>query len=740
MFVLGNIQDDEELYQRCVLVSGMIVDCPDDGFVHVTTRSDSDATLFPDQRWPLVKGHFKALLMLTPGTNRITLRSSHDDAVTSTLSLRYIPLLQTPPLHLAVLVAQDSPLLIDCPPCKYGGLSTTHSSLDAALAKFRLTAYMWQALTAEEFRSQGLGRRSFRLEEEYGLPDTLSSTFSPAATSAAAPSFSLSPAKIHLIRTPHTVAYLRDAQRAQQNPSGSRRDELHTIFSTALRAHGAPFTTAARPIVAGLLLDAAYAPGQSMLLGHAALGAHDPAGLSLGIFGSHLTYAWPRFLEEVPLCLSDATPPGDMVCNDNGECTTCWRACAVGQGAFLHEVGHAFGAPHSSGIMMRGYSPDWVKVFLPTEGAGRDEQHDCHWDLADLLRFKALGQFKVPQDGEVDGAMPEFEIIEEGDEGEGDAGGVKVSCEAGLGMVLLNGTAEEGTSVREPKREVRLGMKDLEDRFRRGKPLELVAVGMNGKQKKTDVWKLLTSKAWVRVPGTKIKLLKKCVGEEKPDEEEYQWAVMLKKRGRDGKLVAASKIDIRVGCALDGAVVHYRDGKSVPCGERREGGYHDDSHGMGGHQAKKISLRKDSEVVKVAINTTGGWGLAGMRLWLADGRAMGALNKSSADCKEDIKILTPDDGHRIIGFYGATGLGGGLCHRFGIVTAPKDIDLPDFVYDMEELRNDAQVHRKRKNGSKDQGRKRQKQESESETEDDQSHCEDDDDEYDTEVGDDVVVG
>lgn len=643
MFVLNNVDDGEEVYQRCVLVSGMIVACPDEGFVQISTRSDSDATLFPDQRWPLVKGHFKALLMLTPGTNRITLRSSHDAAVTSTISLRYVPLLQTPPLHLAVLVAKDSPLLIDCPPCKYGGLSTTHSSLDAALAKFRLTAYMWQALTAEEFRSQGLGRRSFRLEEEYGLPDTLSSTFSPTATSAAAaaaPPFSLSPAKIHLIRTPHTIAYLRDAQRAQQNPNGSRRNELHQIFSTALRAHGAPFTTAARPVVAGLLLDAAYAPDQSMLLGHAALGAHDPAGLSLGIFGSHLTYAWPRFLEEVPLCLSDATPPGDTVCNDNSECTTCWRACAVGQGAFLHEVGHAFGAPHSSGIMMRGYSPDWVKVFLPTEGAGRGEEHDCHWDLSDLLRFKALGQFKVPGDREVGGATPAFEIIEDGEEGEGDAGAVKVLCEGGLGMVLLNGTAEDGVSVRAPVKEVRLELKSLEERFQRSRPLELVAVGMNGKQRKTDVWKFLSSKAWVHVPGTKIRLLKRCAGEERPDGQEHAWAVMLKKRARDGKLITASKIDVRVGCAFDGAVVHYRDGKTVPCGLWQRRGHNDEDHGMGGHQAKKIALRKDSEVVKVAVNTGGGWGLAGMRLWLADGRAMGALNKSSSSDKEDIKILS----------------------------------------------------------------------------------------------------
>lgn len=28
-----------------------------------------------------------------------------------------------------------------------------------------------------------------------------------------------------------------------------------------------------------------------------------------------------------------------------------------------------------------------------------------------------------------------------------------------------------------------------------------------------------------------------------------------------------------------------------------------------------------------------------------------------------------------------------MCHQFGIVTAPNDVDLPDSVYDMDELQN-----------------------------------------------------
>lgn len=50
----------------------------------------------------------------------------------------------------------------DCPPSKRGGFYSAHADLDGAIAKLRMTAYMWQALTAEDMRSKDLGRRSFR--------------------------------------------------------------------------------------------------------------------------------------------------------------------------------------------------------------------------------------------------------------------------------------------------------------------------------------------------------------------------------------------------------------------------------------------------------------------------------------------------------------------------------------------------------------------------------------------------
>ncbi|KAK4238137.1 putative peptidase family-domain-containing protein [Achaetomium macrosporum] len=545
-----------EVYQRCILVSGKcdaaIAQEKDDGYVVVEVKDDANQSSFPEQRWPICRGYFKALVLISPGLNRVIINTIQDNDGPT----------ETPPLHLAIMIAKDSPLLMDCPPAKFGGVSNTHSSLDAAISKFRMTAYMWQALTAEDLRAKGLGRRSFRLEEEW-TTDTLTqhSLHSPAA--------GLVP-KVHLIRTDKTVAELRDANIAQQNPRARQKDDLHKIFTNALLAHGSPFTSHAKPVVAGLILDAHYDLSNTtkpLILAHAALGSHDPNGLSLGIFGSHLTYAWPRFLEEVPSCLLDPTPPGDTVGNDNGECNAMWQACAVGQGAFLHEV----------------------------------------------------------------------------------------KCEAGIAKAVFTQEGgkevnEEKASIATPVQSLRYTRQQLTGNFgNANKTLGLEVTAMNGQQRIIgNIWNMFKSRSYIRVPGTNIRLMKQSVSagpDVEGDEDAWTWAVMLKKRDSQGNLVDASKIDLRVGCALDGAVVYYKDGDTVPCGPRGPDG--NDPH-MGGHQARKLAIPKGTEIVKVAV--------------------------------------LPPSSHKIIGFYGTSGKWG-LCMRFGIVTAPRDAVLPDTVYDMEELQN-----------------------------------------------------
>lgn len=143
-----------------------------------STQSAENQEIFPAQSWPTTEGHFKALVMLSPGLNVLTIKHGELTEFESQISIRltHIPLLQYPPLHLAIMTAKDSPLMVDCPLSKGAGLSSAHMDLDAVVAKFRMTAYMWQAMTAEDMRMKGLGRRSFRLDEEWGV-DTVSCEF-----------------------------------------------------------------------------------------------------------------------------------------------------------------------------------------------------------------------------------------------------------------------------------------------------------------------------------------------------------------------------------------------------------------------------------------------------------------------------------------------------------------------------------------------------------------------------------
>ncbi|KAF2469163.1 metallopeptidase [Lindgomyces ingoldianus] len=646
--------------------------------------------------------------MLSPGLN--TLQMTHVrnemEQITFQINLTYIPLLQYPPLHLAIMVAKDSPLLIDCPPNKRGGFSSAHSDLDAAIAKFRMTAYMWQAMTAEDLRLKGLGRRTFRLDEEWAA-DTVSREFLNARydDSLNNEGAMRATAKIHVIRSSKTTKEIRDADLAQQNPSAQRKDDLFNWFTDALKEAGGPFTSSAHPIVAGLILDSHYSITQDLILGHAALGCHNPSGISLGMFGSHLTYSWPRFVEEVTSCLTDVKIPGDKVGNDNGECTTMWEACTIGQGAHLHEVGHAFGSPHRPGIMERGYAQDWPKNFLPeTAFCGRlkkkgvivtdETPNNARWNISDALNFRNMPHFRLPSDRILGaqlrnvGPLAEPEYV--GDEELNSV--LHIHCPVGIAQISFNDTVEDNPSVAEPSPELRFTQEVLEARFDRSEPLSLKVLGFNGKEQTiNDVWKLLAMKSFIRIPGSKMRLFKRSVYadgvESNPDRNLYEWAQLLKEKGSDGNLHRATSIDLRVGCLWDGGVVKYDDGHVSHWGPMRR---HGREHSFGGHASEEIDLPPNVNIKRIEVNR-GGEGstvMDGVRMTLSNRTTRGELNRNG---HTNVIRLEPASHEVIVGFYGKSERDS-FCGivEFGIITAPKDVGLdglPPQTFDLPELRN-----------------------------------------------------
>ncbi|KAJ9262681.1 hypothetical protein DTO195F2_3402 [Paecilomyces variotii] len=712
-FQLENIVDGETVHQRCVLLIGQ---CPSrDGekagyseieSISISTADGLGSRSFPVQSWPIAQGRFKALVILSPGPNQLTVEHYREGQVQGTIQLNitYVPLLQLPPLHLAIMIAKDSPLLIDCPHSKNRGISTAHGDLNAAIAKFRMTAYMWQALTAEDMRSKGLGRRSFRLEEEWST-DTLSRDFLNAAYHE--PSLydedgcngARSTAKIYLVRSEKTVKELRDAQVAQQNLAARRKDDLHVYFKEALIAHGSPFLPSQHPVVAGLILDSTFSSQMDLILGHAALGSCDPNGISLGIFGSHLTYSWPRFLEEVPACLLDTTPADGTVGNDNGECETAWEACAVGQGAFLHEVGHAFGAPHTTGIMARGYAHDWPKNFLPhtafcthTNSDGElvvDSENYARWDIADALSFRLKPHFRLPGDTPLSSndktSKPAFEVLDH----EGIPSKISIKHRVGVACVQFNGVSEPVPSITQPLQNVEHSIAELEKRFGKDTPLQVKILGMNGQYTTIgNVWRLISGNT-IHIPGSSILLWKHSIMSEVLEKQAddalgwWEWAVLLH-QVKDGKLSRAVAVDMRVGAIIDGAVVYYDNGEKVPCGPRVTRDQVPIQ--FGGHLSRKIDIPEGVEITKVEI-TRSSWALSGIRIHLSDGTVDGAIEDYD---DQEVLTLEPWSGHKIIGFFGRSEWMAGNCcpvHEFGIITAPSDAELPMTVYTMPELQN-----------------------------------------------------
>lgn len=234
------------------------------------------------------------------------------------------------------------------------------------------------------------------------------------------------------------------------------------------------------------------------------MGAWREDAISLGIFGSHLTYSWPRFVEEIPGCLLDTTAPGETVGNDHGECATMWQACSVGQGAFLHQVGHAFSALHSPGIMARGYAEDWPKNFLAktastiVPGAVASSNNAC-WDISASLMLKmAIPHFNLPSDPkytlEERWATPKFHVIAGEDEEALSMVKLVIASLAKVARIKFNDMDEKEPTLTTAVDRIHFTLAELEARFDTSTPLKVEVLTMNGEQKHLgNVWELFSS-------------------------------------------------------------------------------------------------------------------------------------------------------------------------------------------------------------------------------------------------------
>lgn len=466
-----NMTDAPQVHQQVLLVFGQVGEAnhkPLDGTITVNHHQGR----FPSTCWPVHDAYFKALVHLEPGWNRIRLDFTSPKVSTgngaspvhaSFININYLPLTQSPPLQLAIILGADSPGTYDAPPER---IQREGNGLELATKKFRMSAYLWQAFTGEQMNRYGFGRRCFRFEDSWE-PGTLS--YQDWGTNQ-----HRTQAKVHIIRSRRTVAEIQDLHRAQQYSSATKSGELFDFALEACRDHFRP-AAGQKHYISCLFLDTHWDAHEKTIRGHAALGG-GAGELQIGIFGSHALHSYPSSIEEVFQAFQDCTRTDTtFVANDCNESGSNWEAANIGIGAHLHETGHLFGCPHQeSGIMLRDYvtfnrtfscrepystrtrSPG-QRLVLPSD--------ECKWHRLDVLRFRFHPCFRIPIDSpnmSDDGSVQVWTV----DSGQG---GVIATSKSGIAWIELY---PEGDDVCHTWREY----PEAENQYPRQIPLDETAL------------------------------------------------------------------------------------------------------------------------------------------------------------------------------------------------------------------------------------------------------------------------
>ncbi|CCF60216.1 hypothetical protein KAFR_0J01500 [Kazachstania africana CBS 2517] len=384
---LFNLVENDSIVSPCITVHGKL------------SKSDSARNIqvqhpqLPPLSFPVNEGFFKATILLTPGENRLMFVT--DTNVSCTVTCHYTPLVQNKPVHLCLIIAEDSPLKFDSPAsqiAKEGG-----NGVDLAIKKLRIAGRLMQSFTNEQMQRNGFGQRTFNFVEEWAHDTQFRNGGCPMRNTI----------KIHVVRSERTTSEIRDHNVAQQNSKGTNTGALFGWAMDALKKYGGPFQENEHPVQAACVFLDSHWDGK-LITGHAALGGGDDH-IKLAIFGSHGIYSWPTCMEDIIPYFLDETKRTNEVANDCNECGSHWECAVVTMGAFMHEIGHLLGCPHQEhGVMLRDYTR-LNRSFLTREAfATRTNSYgakppifpkeECTWHRLDLVRFLYHPSFTKEQD------------------------------------------------------------------------------------------------------------------------------------------------------------------------------------------------------------------------------------------------------------------------------------------------------------------------------------------------------
>lgn len=398
-----NAIDGTHAYQKNMILHGTIGDPSQhtvDGEVHVS-RLDHQ---FPMTQWAVYESHWKAMVHLQPGINKLRIdfsspklanNGSSNNIHSTYLDVFMVPPQNTPPLQLAIVLGKDSPETFDAIPAR---TQVEGNGLDTAIRKYRMAAYLWQAFTGEQMARNRMGRRSFSLEDEWITGTSHSSDRFEGKMR--------SEARVHVIRSDKTVAELQELARLEYSTNPKHTTGLFDTVADDLNAYFG-LLPGQKKYVSVLLMDAHWDVGSKTVLGHAAKGGRS-GDLHLSMFGSHYLQSYPSSIDEVRSAFEDCSRlSAEFAAHDGNGTASSWEVANAGIGGHLRQIGYMFGCPRQeTGIMGDDYptisrsfsSREPFSTRTKSKGGLVQPKDECAWHILDCLRFRWHPCFRLPND------------------------------------------------------------------------------------------------------------------------------------------------------------------------------------------------------------------------------------------------------------------------------------------------------------------------------------------------------
>jgi Putative peptidase family len=252
----------------------------------------------------------------------------------SSFMLRYHPMTSCPPIKLVLVCSKDSKYLLD----EHQNGTT---ELSVAVAKFRMTGYLWQAFIAEKMSSRENQRRTFQLENDWSESSLYFEDFGTGEMRNQTP--------IHIVSLDHTTEELSSVNSTQF--AGIVEQALIRRF---------PISKSQRSNFACMFMDADWnqesqTPIRNFEYG--GFGIAQPDQVGLAIYSAHFIASYPASIDSVTACFADERQtPGHPE-------TTRWKCATRGIGDHLKLVGHMLGLPEQAYGMMSDESYSIASLF-----------------------------------------------------------------------------------------------------------------------------------------------------------------------------------------------------------------------------------------------------------------------------------------------------------------------------------------------------------------------------------------